>query len=133
MQNIDPLAEEGADIVGIDLLEHEPCAPYPMAAQNDMDETIALVEKTGRRDVQAFSPRPRRADDRGRRTRFHDDDADGQTMGGAERHFQRGAVPGQRRIALRHRHRTARRHGHAEPALTVSSVLAMSAHLRKHL
>ncbi len=43
------LAEEGADIVGIDLLEHEPFAPYPMATQNDMDETMALVEKTGRR------------------------------------------------------------------------------------
>lgn len=47
------LAEEGADIIGVDLLEDECFAPYPMATQADMDETIALVEKTGRRIVTA--------------------------------------------------------------------------------
>jgi (+)-trans-carveol dehydrogenase len=42
------LAEEGADVIGIDLLEPEPYAPYPMGTQDDMDETVVLVEKTGR-------------------------------------------------------------------------------------
>ena len=43
------LAEEGADIIGIDLLAPEPFAPYPMATEEDLHETVALVEKTGRR------------------------------------------------------------------------------------
>jgi SDR family mycofactocin-dependent oxidoreductase len=43
------LAEEGADIIGIDFVESEEFAPYPMATQDDLDETVALVEKTGRR------------------------------------------------------------------------------------
>jgi (+)-trans-carveol dehydrogenase len=43
------LAEEGADIIGIDLLAPEPFAPYPMATDEDLDETVMLVEKTGRR------------------------------------------------------------------------------------
>jgi (+)-trans-carveol dehydrogenase len=43
------LAEEGVDIVGVDVLEPEPTVGYAMASQQDMDETIALVEKTGRR------------------------------------------------------------------------------------
>lgn len=45
------LAEEGADIIGIDAMEDEPFAPYRLATQDDMDETITLVEKTGRRMV----------------------------------------------------------------------------------
>jgi SDR family mycofactocin-dependent oxidoreductase len=45
------LAEEGADIIGVDLLKAEPHAPYPMSTQADLDETIALVEKTGRRII----------------------------------------------------------------------------------
>ncbi|CAM3128084.1 mycofactocin-coupled SDR family oxidoreductase [Mycobacterium colombiense] len=45
------LAEEGADIIGIDLLENEEFAPYLLATQDDMDETLALVEKTGRRMI----------------------------------------------------------------------------------
>jgi SDR family mycofactocin-dependent oxidoreductase len=45
------LAEEGADIIGVDLLAPEPFAPYPMATDDDMQETAALVEKTGRRFV----------------------------------------------------------------------------------
>lgn len=43
------LAEEGADIIGVDLLQPEEHAPYPMSTQADLDETTALVEKTGRR------------------------------------------------------------------------------------
>lgn len=43
------LAEEGADIIGVDSVEPEEFAPYPMPTQEDLDETVALVEKTGRR------------------------------------------------------------------------------------
>jgi (+)-trans-carveol dehydrogenase len=43
------LAEEGADIIGVDILDHEEQAPYPMGTQQDLDEAVALVEKTGRR------------------------------------------------------------------------------------
>jgi (+)-trans-carveol dehydrogenase len=43
------LAEEGADIIGIDAVQPDPFAPYPMPTQDDFDETVALVEKTGRR------------------------------------------------------------------------------------
>lgn len=43
------LAEEGADIVGVDILEQITAAPYALATQDDMDETVTLVEKTGRR------------------------------------------------------------------------------------
>ncbi|MFB1298532.1 mycofactocin-coupled SDR family oxidoreductase [Mycobacterium sp. pW049] len=45
------LAEEGADIIGVDILADDVHAPYPLGTQADMDETIALVEKTGRRMV----------------------------------------------------------------------------------
>jgi SDR family mycofactocin-dependent oxidoreductase len=43
------LAEEGADIVGIDLCEQIDIVPYPMATPEDLEETVRLVEKTGRR------------------------------------------------------------------------------------
>ena len=44
------LAEEGADIIAIDLADKlPPCAPYPSATQDDLDETAGLVEATGRR------------------------------------------------------------------------------------
>lgn len=46
------LASEGADIIAIDLADKLPdCAPYPPATQEDLDETAALVEATGRRIV----------------------------------------------------------------------------------
>ena len=45
------LAEEGADIVGIDSLTDVDTAPYPMATQDDLDETTVLIEKTGRRAI----------------------------------------------------------------------------------
>lgn len=43
------LAEEGADIVGVDSLVPDEFAPYPLGTQEDLDETTELVEKTGRR------------------------------------------------------------------------------------
>lgn len=46
------LAEEGADIIGVDRCEVDmPGVEYPLATRADLDETIALVEKTGRRIV----------------------------------------------------------------------------------
>jgi SDR family mycofactocin-dependent oxidoreductase len=45
------LAEEGADIIGIDSLTEVGSAGYAMATQDDLDETTVLIEKTGRRAV----------------------------------------------------------------------------------
>ncbi|MDT4938089.1 MAG: hypothetical protein QOG80_1760, partial [Pseudonocardiales bacterium] len=45
------LAEEGADIIAVDALQDYAAVPYPMARQEDLDETVALVQKTGRRIV----------------------------------------------------------------------------------
>jgi SDR family mycofactocin-dependent oxidoreductase len=48
------LATDGADIIAIDLADALPaCAPYPSATQQDLDQTVALVEATGRRVVSA--------------------------------------------------------------------------------
>jgi hypothetical protein len=44
-------AEEGADIIAVDLCEQMDSMTYPMATREDLDETINLVEKTGRRIV----------------------------------------------------------------------------------
>jgi SDR family mycofactocin-dependent oxidoreductase len=44
-------AEEGADIIAIDLCEQIDCVTYPMPTRADLDETANLVEKTGRRIV----------------------------------------------------------------------------------
>jgi SDR family mycofactocin-dependent oxidoreductase len=41
------LAEEGADIIGFDVCEDDPSVEYPLASEADLEETIALVEKTG--------------------------------------------------------------------------------------
>jgi SDR family mycofactocin-dependent oxidoreductase len=43
------LAEEGADIIGFDVCADDPSVEYPLATQEDLDETVRLVEKTGRR------------------------------------------------------------------------------------
>lgn len=43
------LAEEGADIIGFDICGQIDSVEYPMATREDLDETINLVEKTGRR------------------------------------------------------------------------------------
>lgn len=44
-------AEEGADIIAVDLCDQIDTVGYPMATPEDLDETINLVEKTGRRIV----------------------------------------------------------------------------------
>ncbi|OLL73434.1 3-oxoacyl-[acyl-carrier protein] reductase [Pseudonocardia sp. Ae168_Ps1] len=43
------LAEEGADIIGFDICENDPNVEYPLATEEDLEETIRQVEKTGRR------------------------------------------------------------------------------------
>lgn len=45
------LAQEGADIIGIDLLEPIPGAPYDGATQADLDETVKQVEALDRRMI----------------------------------------------------------------------------------
>lgn len=45
------LAEEGADIIGIDLCADIATNPYPLATPEELDETVALVEKRDRRMV----------------------------------------------------------------------------------
>ncbi|MDT5049881.1 MAG: (+)-trans-carveol dehydrogenase [Mycobacterium sp.] len=45
------LAEEGADIIGVDSLADFGTTAYPMPTQDDLDETTVLVEKTGRRAI----------------------------------------------------------------------------------
>lgn len=44
-------AEEGADIIAFDLCEQIESVAYPLARREDLDETVNLVEKTGRRIV----------------------------------------------------------------------------------
>ena len=44
-------AEEGADIIAVDLCEQLSSVAYPMSRPEDLDETVNLVEKTGRRIV----------------------------------------------------------------------------------
>lgn len=45
------MAEEGADIVGVDLCAQVATVEYPMATPDDLVETVKLVEDTGRRIV----------------------------------------------------------------------------------
>jgi SDR family mycofactocin-dependent oxidoreductase len=45
------LAEEGADIIGIDALVDEPTVHYPLATKADLDETAELIESLGRRAI----------------------------------------------------------------------------------
>jgi SDR family mycofactocin-dependent oxidoreductase len=47
------LAEEGADIIAVDLCEDIPSIGYPMATPEDLEETAQFVEKTGQRIVTA--------------------------------------------------------------------------------
>ena len=47
------LAEEGADIVAIDLCAQVDSVPYPMATPEDLEETVAQVEALDRRIVAA--------------------------------------------------------------------------------
>ena len=45
------LAEEGADIIGVDICDQVGTVSYPMATREDLAETVALVEKLDRRMV----------------------------------------------------------------------------------
>ncbi|CAN5559359.1 mycofactocin-coupled SDR family oxidoreductase [soil metagenome] len=45
------LAEEGADIIAVDLVGPIDSVPYPMPDPSELDETVVLVEKVGRRIV----------------------------------------------------------------------------------
>jgi SDR family mycofactocin-dependent oxidoreductase len=44
-------AEEGADIIAVDICQQIDSVAYPMGCPEDLDETVNLVEKTGRRIV----------------------------------------------------------------------------------
>jgi SDR family mycofactocin-dependent oxidoreductase len=45
------LAEQGADIIGVDLCAQLPTVNYPMSTPDDLAHTVKLVEDTGRRIV----------------------------------------------------------------------------------
>ncbi|MEE6137539.1 mycofactocin-coupled SDR family oxidoreductase [Mycobacterium sp. 050128] len=42
-------AEQGADIIGVDICENLDIVPYALGTEEDLEETARLVEKTGRR------------------------------------------------------------------------------------
>jgi SDR family mycofactocin-dependent oxidoreductase len=44
-------AEQGADVIAIDICEQIDSVAYPMASADDLQETVNLVEKTGQRIV----------------------------------------------------------------------------------
>jgi SDR family mycofactocin-dependent oxidoreductase len=44
-------AEQGADIVGVDICENLDVVPYPLGTLDDLEETARLVEKTGRQMI----------------------------------------------------------------------------------
>ncbi len=45
------LAEEGADIIGVDVCSDIPTVPYPGATDSDLAETVKLIEDLGRRII----------------------------------------------------------------------------------
>ena len=45
------LAEQGADIIGVDICADVDAIPYPLGTKEDLDETARLVAATGRRMV----------------------------------------------------------------------------------
>jgi SDR family mycofactocin-dependent oxidoreductase len=49
------LAEHGADIVGVDVCAQVDSVGYPMATEDDLAETVAMVEATGRRIVASIA------------------------------------------------------------------------------
>ena len=55
-------AEEGADIIGLDICDQVSSVVPPMSTQYDLDETVALVEKTGRRMIGVKGDTRNRAD-----------------------------------------------------------------------
>jgi SDR family mycofactocin-dependent oxidoreductase len=46
-------ADQGADIIAVDLCDQIRSVTYPMARPEDLDETVRMIEKTGRRIVAA--------------------------------------------------------------------------------
>jgi SDR family mycofactocin-dependent oxidoreductase len=44
-------AEQGADIVGVDICEDLDVVPYHLGTEHDLEETVRLVEKTGRQMI----------------------------------------------------------------------------------
>ena len=45
------LAEEGADIIGLDICANDDAVEYPLATREDLDETAELIEKFGRKAI----------------------------------------------------------------------------------
>lgn len=45
------LAEEGADLILVDICRSLPEIEYPLATEQDLDETVRLVREFGRRCV----------------------------------------------------------------------------------
>lgn len=45
------MAQEGADIIAVDICEQIATVPYPLATMEDLQETARLVEKEGRRAI----------------------------------------------------------------------------------
>ncbi|HEX5144820.1 MAG TPA: mycofactocin-coupled SDR family oxidoreductase [Mycobacterium sp.] len=45
------LAQQGADIIAIDICADNDAIPYPLASREDLDQTVALVEAAGARAV----------------------------------------------------------------------------------
>jgi (+)-trans-carveol dehydrogenase len=43
------LAEEGADIIAVDLCDQVDSVPYPMSTPDDLRQTVKQVEAAGRR------------------------------------------------------------------------------------
>ena len=72
------LAEEGADIIAVDIADQIPTVPYPMATLRDLEETVRLVEQSGRRCV------PVRADVRDIHALADAADAGAEELGGID-------------------------------------------------
>ena len=113
------LAQEGADIIAVDVCHGFDSVPYDGATEADLDETVKLVEALDRRIV------ARQADVRDPASLRAAVDA----LGRGRRRQQRRAVPGLRRNPLRHRDhdgdRRRRRPALQDPArrLTASAPL----------
>jgi NAD(P)-dependent dehydrogenase (short-subunit alcohol dehydrogenase family) len=44
------MANEGADIIAVDIADKlPPCVPYDSATPDDLDQTVQLIEATGRK------------------------------------------------------------------------------------
>jgi len=49
------LAEQGADIIAVDICADIDAIPYPLGTKADLDETVRLIEATGRRAAPAIA------------------------------------------------------------------------------